>query len=139
MRTARTVIAVAAALALMASFGAMAQKPAVDKAQQTTGEMSPPQKADEGVVKKAKPGPSTTTRAEQKKEAMAATKSGQTTTGECGPDQKMDAGVCKKVTPKATTTRAEVKKEGVAATKAGQTTTGEMTPPQKKDEGVIKK
>ncbi|MCK7494980.1 MAG: hypothetical protein MZW92_30725 [Comamonadaceae bacterium] len=41
----------------MASFGAMAQKPAVDKAQQTTGEMSPPQKADEGAVKKAEARP----------------------------------------------------------------------------------
>lgn len=132
MRTSRTVIAVAAALALVASYGAMAQG-------QTTGEMSPPQKADAGVVKKEKPGPSATTRAEQKKEAIAATKAGQTTTGECGPDQKMDQGVCKKVTPKATTTRAEVKKEAAAAAKTGQTTTGEMSPPQKKDEGVVKK
>lgn len=138
MRTARTVIAVATAVALMGSFGAMAQQ-APDKAGQTMGEMSPPQKADAGVVKKAKPGPSTTTRSEQTKEAMAATKAGMTTTGECDPEQKADQGLCKKVATKSKASRTEVRKEGAAAAKAGQTITGEMSPQQKKDEGVVKK
>jgi hypothetical protein len=122
MQTVRTVIAVAA-VALVASFGAQAQKPDAAKAGQTTGEMSPQQKVEEGVVKAQKPAPSTVDRKELKKEAIAAKKSGQTVDGECGPEQKADVGACKKpATPKSTTARADVKKEAAAANKAGKTT-----------------
>ena len=138
MRTARTAVAAVTVVALMASFGAMAQKPA-DKAAPISGEMSLPQKVDAGVVKKEKPGPSATTRADQKKDAMAATKAGMTTTGECDPEQKADQGLCKKVATKSKASRSELRKEATAAAKAGQTTTGEMSPQQKKDEGVVKK
>jgi FlaG/FlaF family flagellin (archaellin) len=126
MRTARTVIAIAA-LALVAAFGAQAQQKAPDKAAQTTGEMTPQQKVDEGVVKGAKPAPSTTKSADVKKEAQAAKKAGQVSEGECDPQQKADAGACKKpAAAKSTTTRDEKKKEGAAAAKANvQTTKGE--------------
>jgi hypothetical protein len=136
MKTLRTVTALAA-LALVASFGAQAQTK-TDKAT-TTGEMSAPQKADEGVVKAAKPGPSTVERKDLKKEAAAARKAGASNDGECGPEQKADAGACKKpAAAKSDTTRAEVKQDAAAAKKAGATTTGEMSAPQKKDEGVKK-
>ncbi len=122
MQTIRTVIAVAA-LALVASFGAQAQKGDPAKAGQTTGEMSPQQKVEEGMVKGQKPAPSTVDRKDVKKEAVAAKKAGQTVDGECSPEQKADVGACKKpATPKSTTARAEVKKDAAAANKAGKTT-----------------
>lgn len=130
MKTMHHLLALSA-IALAASVGAQAQT--------ASGEMSGSQKAEQGATKPAKPGPSATTRAEQRKEAIAARKAGQVTEGECAPDQKADAGACKKpAAAKSGTTRAEVKKEAVEARKAGATTSGEMSEPQKKDSGAKK-
>lgn len=134
MKTMQTTLAVAA-LALMASFGVQAQ----NKPGQTTGELSPPQKAEVGVEKATKPAPSTVDRKQLQKEAKEANKSGASNSGECGPEQKADVGACKKPPVTSTKTRAEVKKEAVAATKSGATTSGEMSAPQKADEGPKKK
>ena len=137
MKLTRTIVTVAA-LALLAAFGAQAQKP--DRtAGQTTGEMSPQQKVDEGVVKGVKPGPGTADRKALQKEAAAARKAGTTVDGECGPEQKADAGACKKAALSKDTPRPAVKKEAVAANKAGTTKLGEMSPPQATDAGVVKK
>ena len=115
----------AAALAALAMPAAQAQPTKTDKsASQTTGEMSPQQKADEGVVKAAKPAV-TKDRAEVKKEAVAARKAGKAADGECSPEQKADAGACKKEPATTATTRAEVKKEAAAANKSGATTRSE--------------
>ena len=134
MKTMHKTFAVAA-LALMASFAAQAQT----KPTQTTGEMSPAQKAEEGMVKATKPAPSTVDRKALQAEAKAANKAGASNAGECGPEQKADAGACKKEPVQSTKTRAEVKKDAVAATKTGATTSGEMSPQQKADEGPKKK
>lgn len=116
MKIARTVIAVAA-LALVAAFGAQAQQKTDKAAGQTTGEMTPQQKADEGVVKKEK-ATSTVKKEDVKKETASAKKAGQISEGECDPKQKADAGACKKTPePKSTTTRAEKKAEGAATAK----------------------
>ncbi len=89
MQMTRSILA-AAALALVASLSAHAQTDrkevkkeaaAANKAGQTTGDLSPQQKADEGLAKKT-PVKSETTRAEVKKEAAAANKKGETTKGE---------------------------------------------------------
>lgn len=138
MKAVRTIVALAA-LALMAPLGVLAQKPPVaDKtAGQTTGEMSPPQKVDQGVVKAQKPAPSTTDRKALQKDAAAARKANTTVDGECGPEQKADAGACKKAPVAKATARADVKKEAAAANKAGDTKQ-ELSAPQKKDEGVKK-
>lgn len=131
MQMTRSILA-AAALALVASLSAHAQTDrkevkkeaaAANKAGQTTGDLSPQQKADEGVTKKTKPAV-TTDRKEVKKEAAAANKAGQTT-GDLSPQQKADEGLAKKTPVKSETTRAEVKKEAAAANKKGETTKGE--------------
>lgn len=114
MKTRMTMMTLAA-FALAAAFGAQAQ----------SGEMSAPQKVDEGAVKSAKPAPSTVDRKALQKEAAAARKSGATSEGECGPEQKADAGACKKPPVQAGKTRDEVKKEAVAAVKSGKTPGGE--------------
>ncbi len=111
----------AAALALAASSTFAQNKPG-----QTTGEMSPPQKVDEGVVKAPKAAPSTVDRQAVKQEAAAARKAGTAADGECAPEQKADAGACKRpAAAKSDKTRAEVKKEAVEAAKAGKTPGGE--------------
>ncbi len=131
MQMTRSILA-AAALALVASLSAHAQTDrkevkkeaaAANKAGQTTGDLSAPQKADEGVTKKAKPAV-TTDRAEVKKEAAAANKAGQTT-GDLTPQQKAEEGVTKKQKAASTVDRKEVKKEAAAANKKGETTKGE--------------
>jgi hypothetical protein len=134
MKLLRSTITIAA-LALFASYGALAQ----NKAGQTSGEMSPQQKADEGVVKAGKPAPTTEDRKKLQAEAKAARKGGASAEGECGPEQKADVGGCKKPAVTSTKTRAEVKAEAVAATKTGKLSGGEMSQPQKVDEGVVKK
>lgn len=128
MKAARSIIALAV-LALMTAFNVQAQ-----------GEASPQQKADVGAVKRTPPGPSTTTRTEQKEAAVDARKAGLIPEGECMPQQKMDAGACKKpAAPKSTKTRSEVKDKAIEARKAGTIPAGEMGVPQKRDEGVLKK
>ena len=128
MKAARSIIALAV-LALMTAFNVQAQ-----------GQASPQQKADVGAIKRTPPGPSTTTRTEQKEAAIEARKAGQIAEGECSPEQKADAGACKKpAAPKSTKTRAEVKEKAVESRKAGTVPTGEMAVPQKRDEGVLKK
>ena len=61
------------------------------------------------------------TRADVKKEAVEAGKSGQIVSGECSPDQKADAGACAKKPVTSTKSRDEVKKDAAAANKAGET------------------
>lgn len=137
MKLARTIITTAA-LALLAATAVQAQK--TDKtAGQTSGEMSPQQKADEGVVKAAKPAPSGVDRKALQQEAAAARKAGTTVDGECSVEQKADAGACKKPAVKTTTARADVKKDAAVANKGGSTKLGEMSPPQARDEGAIKR
>lgn len=89
MQMTRSILA-AAALALVASLSAHAQTDrkevkkeaaAANKAGQTTGDLTPQQKAEEGVTKKQKAA-STVDRKEVKKEAAAANKKGETTKGE---------------------------------------------------------
>lgn len=122
MKIARSLLT-AAALSLLATLAAQAQKA---PAQPAGGEMSAPQKADEGVTKAGKPAPGTADRKALQQQAAAANKSGQTDSGECSAEQKADAGACKRpAAPKSTTARAEVKKEAAAATKAGQKAGGE--------------
>lgn len=120
MKTMFTAMAAATlALALGTAF-------AQNKPTQTTGEMSPPQKVDEGVVKAPKAAPSTVDRKAAQKEASAARKAGTAADGECAAEQKADVGACKKpVAAKSSTTRAEVKKEAIEAAKAGKTPGGE--------------
>jgi hypothetical protein len=120
MKTLITAIATAA-LALAAGTTLAQTKPT-----QTTGEMSPQQKVDEGVVKAQKPAPSTVDRKAAQQEAAAARKAGTSADGECAAEQKADVGACKKpAAAKSTTTRAEVKKDAIAAAKAGKTPGGE--------------
>lgn len=116
----------AAALALAAGSTVLAQTKTDKTAGQTTGEMSPQQKADEGVVKAGKPGPGAADPKALKQDAVAARKAGTAADGECAPEQKADVGACKKpAAAKSTTTRAEVKKEAVKAAKEGKTPGGE--------------
>lgn len=138
MKAVRSIVAIAALALFATPYAVMAQTKAVPQAGQTTGEMSPQQKADEGVVKATKPAPSTTDRKALQKDAADARKAGTTMDGECGPEQKADAGACKKPAVAKTTDRAGVKKEAAAANKAGATNV-ELSPQQKKDEGVAKK
>jgi hypothetical protein len=138
MKAVRTIVALAALALLTAPYGVMAQTKPVPGAAQTTGEMSPQQKVDEGVVKATKPAPSNVDRKALQKDAAAARKAGATVDGECGPEQKADAGVCKKAAVDKSTPRAEVKKEAAAANKAGATNM-ELSAAQKKDEGVVRK
>lgn len=120
MKTIVTTIA-AAALAIAAGTALAQNKPG-----QTTGEMSPPQKVDEGVVKAPKAAPSSVDRQAVKQEAVAARKAGTAADGECAPEQKADVGACKKpAAVKSAKTRAEVKKDAIDAAKAGKTPGGE--------------
>jgi hypothetical protein len=127
MKFTRTLIAITM-LALAASIPVQAQQKAAPAAPRG-GEMTAPQLVDEGVVKAAKPAPSTVDRKALQKEAAAATKAGTTDSGECSAEQKADVGACKKAPVTSNVARAEVKPQAAAAAKIGAPGAGEAPAP----------
>jgi hypothetical protein len=78
-----------------------------------------------GVLAQAATSPS---RADVRKEAVEAGKSGQIVSGECSPDQKADAGACAKKPVTSTKSRDEVKQDAVSAGKKGEIVKGDAQP-----------